>query len=86
MTANIFLSTGANLKIDEVTADLWVAKNWKPIRTKKKFSWLFFCWGDLRLFFKTKFLNFFTNFFFEFFPKLFVVFQYQPEKKIMIFV
>ena len=38
---SIFLSTDANLEIKEKKADLWDAKNWRPIWLKKNFFWLF---------------------------------------------
>ena len=34
------LSTGANQKIIEKKADLWYAKNWRPIWPKKVFDFL----------------------------------------------
>ena len=62
---SIFLSTGANLKIITKKADLWGAKNWRPISPKKIF-FTFSCWDDLRVFVKAK-----KNFFEKFFPENF---------------
>ena len=59
---SIFLSTGANLKIIEKKADLWGAKNWRPVRPETIFL-DFLCWEELKVFFKTE-KNF--RFFFHF--------------------
>ena len=71
---SIFLSSGANLKFIEKKADLWGAKNWRPIWPKKNFFWLFNAETTLKCFSKRKkiFENFFLKkIFLEIFSKFY---------------
>ena len=65
---SIFLSTEAHLKIIAKKADLWGAKNWRPIWPEKKFFLTFLCWDILKVFFKAKII-FLKKIFLEIFGK-----------------
>ena len=59
---SIFLSSGANLKFIEKKADLWGAKNWRPIWPKKKIFFDFFMLRRLESVFQGQKIFFEKNF------------------------